>query len=147
MFSWLLIFALVYVIYTTVKSLLAHEGAFGAAQYAMVALVVVCVPLTVFSVIRAIRKYKEGAPEREEALRRQQEELAQRKRRFYLEEEDDAGETADEDSDETEILEDPEDEGYSDAPVDPFIGEAPDIDLDNEFEAEVVSEDTPEEEE
>ena len=103
MFSTLVVILLCYMLYDGIKNLLEHEGAFGGAQWATLALCIVYVPLIILSGIRAFKKGKEDKEKRKVEEEKQRVELDERKRRMFLDE-----------SDEMEYKTEEEDEDYYD---------------------------------
>ena len=104
MFSTLVVILLCYLLYDGIQRLLAHEGTYGTAQWATLALCIIYVPFIIISGIRAFKTSKESKSKREEEQAKEREKLAERKRKMFLDE-----------SDEMEYKTDEDDEYYDDS--------------------------------
>ena len=90
MFLYVLVAALAYFIYKFASDLWLFEGEWQMAQYGELIMLIISIPVFIFSVIRAIKQYKVTKVEREEQTVKQQKELDERSRRLFLDDDEEA---------------------------------------------------------
>jgi len=88
MFLYLIVIVLAFFIYRFAADLLQYEGAWKLPQYGELILLILSVPLLVFSIIRAVKQFKIDREKLAEDEKKRQAEIRERTKRFYLEDDD-----------------------------------------------------------
>ena len=84
MFQFVLVIALGYFIYKFATDLYFFEGPWKMAQYAELVMLILSVPLFIYTSIRAVKQYKVDQVKREEEMEKERIKQAEKKRQLYL---------------------------------------------------------------